>query len=120
MVDGVTVAMSVMAAALPVIFSPGLGEGRLECRRWHHGDDGTRFGGKCRGPAAGGPAARPVLRRGAGAVGLGAAPGGGDVRRCGGVLPAAGQVPGCGRTHVLLPADLWSRRRYGAAVIRRC
>jgi len=23
----------------------------------------------------------------------------------------------CGRTHVLLPADLWSRRRYGAAVI---
>jgi hypothetical protein len=23
----------------------------------------------------------------------------------------------CGRTHVLLPSDLWSRRRYGAAVI---
>jgi hypothetical protein len=23
----------------------------------------------------------------------------------------------CGRTHVLLPADLWSRRRYGAALI---
>ena len=23
----------------------------------------------------------------------------------------------CGRTHVLLPADLWSRRRYGAVVI---
>ncbi len=23
----------------------------------------------------------------------------------------------CGRTHVLLPGDLWSRRRYGAAVI---
>jgi hypothetical protein len=24
----------------------------------------------------------------------------------------------CGRTHVLLPADLWSRRRYGAVVIQ--
>src|SRR5438552_1324733 len=24
----------------------------------------------------------------------------------------------CGRTHVLLPAGLWSRRRYGAAVIQ--
>src|SRR5258708_28244901 len=91
MVDGVTVAMSVMAAALPVIFSHGLGEGPPgRCRRWHHGDDGTRFGGKCRGPAGGGPAARAVLRRGAGPVGLGAAPGGGGVAPRGGGSPAAG------------------------------
>ena len=31
--------------------------------------------------------------------------------------PRRGRCRGCGRTHVLLPADLWSRRRYGAAVI---
>ena len=45
--------MSVMAAALPVFRWPwfrGRPPGR--CRRWHHGDDGTRSGGKCRGPAA--------------------------------------------------------------------
>ena len=34
-----------------------------------------------------------MLRRGAGLVRLGAAPGGGDVHRAGGVLPAAGPVP---------------------------
>src|SRR5260370_11178580 len=91
MVDGVTVAMSVMAAALPVIFSHGLGEGPPgRCRRWHHGDDGTRFGGKCRGPAGGGPAARAVLRRGGGPGGVGAGAGGGGVRRGGGGPPAGG------------------------------
>lgn len=31
--------------------------------------------------------------------------------------PRRGRCRGCGRTHVLLPADLWSWRRYGAAVI---
>ncbi|MGH3213079.1 MAG: DUF6431 domain-containing protein [Trebonia sp.] len=31
--------------------------------------------------------------------------------------PRRGRCRECGRTHVLLPADLWSRRRYGAAVI---
>jgi hypothetical protein len=31
--------------------------------------------------------------------------------------PRRGRCGSCGRTHVLLPADLWSRRRYGAAVI---
>jgi hypothetical protein len=31
--------------------------------------------------------------------------------------PRRGRCRRCGRTHVLLPADLWSRRRYGAAVI---
>jgi uncharacterized protein DUF6431 len=31
--------------------------------------------------------------------------------------PRRGRCRGCGRTHVLLPAVLWSRRRYGAAVI---
>jgi hypothetical protein len=31
--------------------------------------------------------------------------------------PRRGRCRRCGRTQVLLPADLWSRRRYGAAVI---
>lgn len=31
--------------------------------------------------------------------------------------PRRSRCSGCGRTHVLLPAVLWSRRRYGAAVI---
>ena len=31
--------------------------------------------------------------------------------------PRRSRCRGCGRTHVLLPADLWSRRRYGAAVV---
>jgi hypothetical protein len=34
-----------------------------------------------------------------------------------GFRPRRGRCRRCGRTHVLLPADLWSRRRYGAAVI---
>src|SRR5712692_3941638 len=69
-----------------------------EWRKWHNisvYETGRppRFGGKCREAAAGRAAARAVLRRGAGAVGVGAAAGGGDVRRCGGVLPAAVAVP---------------------------
>lgn len=31
--------------------------------------------------------------------------------------PRRSRCRSCGRTHVLLPAQLWSRRRYGAAVI---
>jgi hypothetical protein len=31
--------------------------------------------------------------------------------------PRRGRCRSCGRTHVLLPSGLWSRRRYGAAVI---
>ncbi len=31
--------------------------------------------------------------------------------------PRRGRCRRCGRTHVLLPADLWSRRRYGGVVI---
>lgn len=31
--------------------------------------------------------------------------------------PRRGRCRSCGRTHVLLPAVLWSRRRYGPAVI---
>jgi len=31
--------------------------------------------------------------------------------------PRRSRCRSCGRTHVLRPADLWSRRRYGAAVI---
>ena len=31
--------------------------------------------------------------------------------------PRRGRCRSCGRTHVLLPSALWSRRRYGAAVI---
>src|SRR5216684_2227357 len=31
--------------------------------------------------------------------------------------PRRGRCRSCGRTHVLLPAVLWSRRRYGALVI---
>ena len=92
MLDGVTVAMSVMAAALPVFLCHGeSGEGRLDGCRRHHGDDGTRSGGKCRGPAGCGAAAVAVLRCGAGSVGLGAAAGGGDVVRPGGVLPEMGE-----------------------------
>jgi Domain of unknown function (DUF6431) len=34
-----------------------------------------------------------------------------------GFCPRRSRCRGCGRTHVLLAADLWSRRRYGAAVI---
>lgn len=35
-----------------------------------------------------------------------------------GFRPRRGRCRDCGRTHVLLPAGLWSRRRYGAAVIQ--
>ena len=81
------------------------------------GGDGTRLFGKCRGAADGRGAALPVVRRGAGAVGARAAAAGGDAAGLEEFWPRRGRCRGCGRTHVLLPADLWSRRRYGAAVI---
>src|SRR6266702_1329278 len=61
------------------------------CRR-HHGDDGTRFGGVCRGPA--------------------------QIRAFGLLVPRRGICrDGCGRSHVLLPGFLLSRRKYAAVVI---
>ncbi len=64
--------------------------------------------GKLRGPCCGGVLARwGWARRRVVAMGTGLAE----------FCPRRGRCKGCGRTHVLLPADLWSRRRYGAAVI---
>lgn len=64
--------------------------------------------GKLRGPCCGGVLARwGHARRRVVAMVTGLAE----------FCPRRGRCRGCGRTHVLLPADLWSRRRYGAAVI---
>ena len=64
--------------------------------------------GKLRGPCCGGVLARwGYARRRVIAMITGLA----------GFCPRRGRCKSCGRTHVLLPADLWSRRRYGAAVI---
>ncbi len=64
--------------------------------------------GKLRGPCCGGVLARwGWARRRAVAMVSGLAE----------FCPRRGRCRGCGRTHVLLPADLWSRRSYGAAVI---
>jgi len=117
-VDGVTVAMSVMAAALPVIFSHGLGEGRLDgagggttvmtVRGSAESVEARLAAGRLRGPCCGGVLARwGWARRRVVAMFAGAE----EFR------PRRGRCRRCGRTHVLLPADLWSRRRYGAAVI---
>jgi len=119
LLDGVTVAMSVMAAALPVIVF-AVNPGRAA---WTGAGGGTTVmtvrgpagsvekrlrGGRLRGPCCGG-----VL-----------APWGWARRRVVAMFtgpeefcPRRGRCRRCGRTHVLLPADLWSRRRYGAAVI---
>jgi hypothetical protein len=64
--------------------------------------------GKLRGPCCGGVLARwGHARRRVVAMLAGAEE----------FCPRRSRCRGCGRTHVLLPADLWSRRRYGAAVI---
>ena len=64
--------------------------------------------GKLRGPCCGGVLARwGYARRRVIAMVTGLAE----------FCPRRGRCKDCGRTHVLLPADLWSRRRYGAAVI---
>ncbi len=118
LLDGVTVAMSVMAAALPVIFSHGLGEGRLGGAgggttvmtvRGPAGSVEARLAaGRLRSPCCGAVLARwGWARRRVVAMFAGPA----EFR------PRRGRCRRCGRTHVLLPADLWSRRRYGAAVI---
>jgi len=118
MVDGVTVAMSVMAAALPVIFSHGLGEGRLvgagggttvmTVRGSAESVEARLTAGRLRGPCCGGVLARwGWARRRVVAMFAGAE----EFR------PRRGRCRRCGRTHVLLPAVLWSRRRYGAVVI---
>src|SRR6266702_2421147 len=62
------------------------------CRR-HHGDDGTRFGGVCRGPAQI-RAFGLLVRRDAAAVGARPGAAGGHVRWPGGGGAAAGDLPG--------------------------
>jgi hypothetical protein len=119
LLDGVTVAMSVMAAALPVIFSHGLS-------------------GKAARAVPGGGTTVMTVRGPAGSVEARLAAGRLRSPCCGAVLarwgwarrrvvamftgpeefcPRRGRCRVCGRTHVLLPAVLWSRRRYGAAVV---
>jgi len=119
LLDGVTVAMSVMAAALPVIVF-AVNPGRAA---WTGAGGGTTVmtvrglagsvekrlrGGRLRGPCCGGVLApwgwarRRVVAMPAGPEEF---------------CPRRSRCRRCGRTHVLLPADLWSRRRYGAAVI---
>ena len=118
LLDGVTVAMKVMAAALPVPFAVVPGKGRL-----------TGAGGGTTVMTVRGPAGSVESRLAAGRL---------RSPCCGAVLarwgwarrrvvamfsgpqefrPRRGRCRRCGRTHVLLPAVLWSRRRYGAAVI---
>jgi Domain of unknown function (DUF6431) len=118
LLGGVTVAMSVMAAALPVIFRLDSGEGRLD------GAGGGTAVMTARGPAASvearlaagrlrSPCCGAVLARWGWARCRVVAMLAGPQEFC----PRRGRCRRCGRTHVLLPAVLWSRRRYGAAVI---
>jgi Domain of unknown function (DUF6431) len=119
LLDGVTVAMSVMAAALPVFLLP-----------WFPGKAAwTVPGGGTSVMTVRGPVASVEVRLAAGRL---------RSPCCGAVLarwgwarcrvvamlagpqefrPRRGRCRRCGRTHVLLPAVLWSRRRYGAAVM---
>jgi hypothetical protein len=119
LLDGVTVAMSVMAAALPVfLFAVDPGEGRLGGAgggttvmtvRGPVGSVEARLAaGRLRSPCCGAALARWGWARRR-VVAMPAGP----VEFC----PRRARCRRCGRTHVLLPADLWSRRRYGAAVI---
>jgi Domain of unknown function (DUF6431) len=119
LLDGVTVAMSVMAAALPVFrFRRESGEGRLDgagggttvmtVRGSAEGVEARLAAGRLRSPCCGAVLARwGWARRRVVAMFTG------PQEFC----PRRGRCRRCGRTHVLLPADLWSRRRYGAAVI---
>jgi hypothetical protein len=70
--------------------------------------EGRLRGGRLRCPCCGGP-----LRPWGWARRRVVAMSGGPAEFC----PRRSRCAGCGRTHVLLPADLWSRRWYGAAVI---
>jgi len=119
LLDGATVAMSVMAAALPVFLLAVVpGEGRLGGAgggttvmtvRGRAGSVEKRLlAGRLRGPCCGGVLApwgwarRRVVAMFAGPEEF---------------CPRRSRCRRCGRTHVLLPADLWSRRRYGAVVV---
>jgi len=118
LLDGVTVAMSVMAAALPVfLFALVPGEGRLggagggttvmTVRGSAESVEARLVAGRLRSPCCGAVLARWGWARPR-VVAMFTGP-----EEC---CPRRGRCR-CGRTHVLLPADLWSRRRYGAAVI---
>jgi hypothetical protein len=119
LLDGVTVAMSVMAAALPVfLFAVVPGEGRLggagggttvmTVRGSAESVEARLAAGRLRSPCCGAVLARWGWARPR-VVAMFTGP-----EEC---CPRRGRCRRCGRTHVLLPADLWSRRRYGAAVI---
>jgi uncharacterized protein DUF6431 len=119
LLDGVTVAMSVMAAALPVfVFAvnpgkaawavPGGGTTVMTVRGPAGSVEARLAAGRLRSPCCGAVLARwGWARRRVVAMFTG------PEEFC----PRRGRCRRCGRTHVLLPADLWSRRRYGAAVI---
>jgi Domain of unknown function (DUF6431) len=118
LLDGVTVAMSVIAAALPVFLCRGSGEGRLG------GAGGGTTVMTVRGPAGSVEARLAAGRLRSPCCGAALARWGWARQRVVAMLsgpeefcPRRGRCRRCGRTHVLLPADLWSRRRYGAAVI---
>jgi hypothetical protein len=81
------------------------------------GGNGTGICGKYRVAVAGRGAAVPV-RRGARPVGACPAAGDRDGEEAGGVLAASGPVPFVRPDARAAAADLWSRRRYGAAVIQ--
>jgi hypothetical protein len=119
LVDGVTVAMSVMAAALPVfVFAvnpgkaawtvPGGGTTVMTVRGPAGSVEARLAAGRLRSPCCGAVLARWGWARRR----VVAMPSGPEE-----VCPRRGRCRRCGRTHVLLPAVLWSRRRYGAAVI---
>ncbi len=119
LVDGVTVAMSVMAAALPVlVFAvnpgkaawtvPGGGTTVMTVRGPAGSVEARLAAGRLRSPCCGAVLARWGWARRR----VVAMPSGPEEFR-----PRRGRCRRCGRTHVLLPAVLWSRRRYGAAVI---
>jgi Domain of unknown function (DUF6431) len=119
LLGGVTVAMSVMAAALPVFLfalvpgkaawmGAGGGTTVMTVRGSPASVEARLAAGRLRSPCCGvvlarwGWARRRVVATFSGPLEL---------------RPRRGRCHGCGRTHVLLPAVLWSRRRYGAAVI---
>jgi hypothetical protein len=117
--DGVTVAMSVMAAALPVfLFAVDPGKAA-----WTVPGGGTTVM-TVRGPAASVEARLAAGRLRSPCCGAVLARWGWARRRVVAMLagpeefrPRRGRCRRCGRTHVLLSAVLWSRRRYGAVVI---
>ena len=103
------------AAALPVdLLAVTAGKAARRCRRWHlvvtvrgsaESIESRLLAGwlRCRGVL--GPWGHACRRRVAMPDGLEE------------LWPRRGRCRSCGRTHVLLPSGLWSRRRYGAAVI---